>query len=99
MKIAIVGSGRVGTALGILWQAAEHSVVAAAGSERTEHRVRRYLPETAFLPSEEAAARGEVVVIGVPDDAIESVCREIAGSLREGQAVLHLSGSVSLGAL
>ena len=99
MEIAIVGSGRVGTALGILWQAAEHNVVAAAGSERTERRVREHLPETEFLPSAEAAARGEVVVIGVPDDAIEAVCREIVGSVGAEQTVLHLSGSVSLGAL
>lgn len=99
MEIAIVGSGRVGTALGILWQAAEHNVVAASGSERTERRVRKHLPETVFLSPAETAARGEVVVIGVPDDAIEAVCREIAGSVRAGQTVLHLSGSVSLGAL
>jgi predicted short-subunit dehydrogenase-like oxidoreductase (DUF2520 family) len=99
MEIAIVGSGRVGTALGILWQAAEHDVVAASGSERTERRVREHLPETEFLPPKEAAARGEVVVIGVPDDAIEPVCREIAGSVRAEQTVLHLSGSVSLRAL
>jgi predicted short-subunit dehydrogenase-like oxidoreductase (DUF2520 family) len=96
VDIAIVGSGRVGTALGILWQAAEHSVVAASGSERTERRVEEHLPETEFLPSEEAARRGEVVVLGVPDDAIGAVCEEIAGSLRPGQTVLHLSGSVSL---
>ncbi|MFL5766349.1 MAG: Rossmann-like and DUF2520 domain-containing protein [Actinomycetota bacterium] len=99
VDIAIVGSGRVGTALGILWQAAEHDVVAASGSERTDRRVREHLPETEFLSSREAAARGEVVVIGVPDDAIGSVCGEIAGSLRVGQIVLHLSGSVPLDAL
>jgi predicted short-subunit dehydrogenase-like oxidoreductase (DUF2520 family) len=99
MEIAIVGSGRVGTALGILWQAAEHNVVAASGSERTERRVRKHLPETVFLSPAETAARGEVVVIGVPDDAIEPVCREISGSVRAGQTVLHLSGSVSLDAL
>ena len=99
MEIAIVGSGRVGTTLGILWKAAEHNVVAASGSERTERRVREHLPETEFLSSAEAASRGEVVVIGVPDDAIEAVCREIAGSVRAGQTVLHLSGSVSLSAL
>ena len=99
MDIAIVGSGRVGTALGILWQAAEHDVVAASGSERTERRVREHLPETEFLPPAEAAARGEVVVIGGPDDAIEGVCEDIAGTLRAGQTVLHLSGSVALAAL
>jgi predicted short-subunit dehydrogenase-like oxidoreductase (DUF2520 family) len=99
MEIAIVGSGRVATALAILWQAAEHSVVAASGSERTERRVREHLPETEFLPPEETGARGEVVVIGVPDDAIADVCGTISRSLHEGQTVLHLSGSVSLDAL
>ncbi|MFL5736838.1 MAG: Rossmann-like and DUF2520 domain-containing protein [Actinomycetota bacterium] len=99
MEIAIVGSGRVATALAILWQAAEHPVVAASGSERTERRVREHLPETEFLPPQGTAARGEVVVIGVPDDAIAGVCEAIADSLRPGQTVLHLSGSVSLDAL
>jgi predicted short-subunit dehydrogenase-like oxidoreductase (DUF2520 family) len=99
MDIAIVGSGRVGTALGILWGGADHSVVAASGSERTERRVRKYLPGTEFLPAKEAASRGEVVVIGVPDDAIESTCREVAGAVSDAQAVLHLSGSVGLVAL
>jgi predicted short-subunit dehydrogenase-like oxidoreductase (DUF2520 family) len=99
MEIAIVGSGRVGTALGILWEIADHRVVAASGSERTEKRVHRFLPTTSFLPSTDAASRGQVVVIGVPDDAIEPTCREIAGALRSGQTVLHLSGSVGLEAL
>jgi predicted short-subunit dehydrogenase-like oxidoreductase (DUF2520 family) len=39
------------------------------------------------------------VVIGVPDDAIEPTCREIAGALTGTQTVLHLSGSVGLDAL
>ena len=99
MDIAIVGSGRVGTALGILWQASEHRVVAASGSERTQRRLRAYLPQTEFLPTARAAARGEVVVIGVPDDAIRSGCEEIAPAVGSGQTVLHLSGSVSLAAL
>jgi predicted short-subunit dehydrogenase-like oxidoreductase (DUF2520 family) len=99
MEIAIVGSGRVGTALGILWEIADHKVVAASGSERTEKRIHRFLPTTSFLSSTDAASRGEVVVIGVPDDAIEPTCREIARSLTSGQTVLHLSGSVALDAL
>jgi predicted short-subunit dehydrogenase-like oxidoreductase (DUF2520 family) len=99
VEISIIGSGRVGTALGILWQAAEHSVVAASGSERTERRVHEYLPETEFLPASEAAERGAVVVIGVPDDAIGPVCEEIARAVGPEQTVLHLSGSVSLAAL
>jgi predicted short-subunit dehydrogenase-like oxidoreductase (DUF2520 family) len=99
MEIAIVGSGRVGTALGVLWAAADHAVIAASGSERTEKRVHRFLPTTSFLPPKEAASRGDVVVIGVPDDAIESTCRGIADAINSTQTVLHLSGSVGLDAL
>src|SRR5438128_7079441 len=98
MEIAIIGSGRVGTALGVLWAAADHTVVAASGSERTRERVHRFLPTTSFHPSQEAASLGEVVVIGVPDDAIEPTCREIASALRSGQTLMHLSGSVGLDA-
>jgi predicted short-subunit dehydrogenase-like oxidoreductase (DUF2520 family) len=99
VEISIVGCGRVGTALAVLWRKAGHDIVAASGSERTERRVGEHLPGTEFLPGREAADRGDVVVIGVPDDAIQPACEEIAGSLDGAQTVAHLSGSVSLEAL
>jgi predicted short-subunit dehydrogenase-like oxidoreductase (DUF2520 family) len=100
MDVGVVGAGRVGTALAVLLAGAGHRVVAASGRESSRERAARFLPEVPFLPPAEAASRAEVVILAVPDDAIEPVCRDLAGegTLGEG-AVLHLSGSVSLEAV
>jgi predicted short-subunit dehydrogenase-like oxidoreductase (DUF2520 family) len=96
-----VGAGRVGTGLAVLLQRAGHRVVAASGRQASRARVERHLPGVPFLGDAEAGRAGTLVIIGVPDDRIESVCSELAGAgvFRTGQAVLHLSGATSLGAL
>lgn len=94
-----MGAGRVGTALGVLLAEAGHRVVAASGRSGSRARVDRFLPGLPFVSDAEAAAAATVVIIGVPDDAIASTCRAVAGSLHPGQSVMHLSGSVSLESL
>jgi predicted short-subunit dehydrogenase-like oxidoreductase (DUF2520 family) len=83
---------------------AGHRVVALTGGDETQARAARYLTFSRFVPWAEApsASRaGNVVVFGVPDDAIADVCKDLAtrGGLLSGQWVLHLSGSLGLGAL
>lgn len=101
MDLALIGAGRVGTAVGVLLARAGHRVVAASGRASTRERVRTYLPGVPVVPPADAATRAEVVVVGVPDDAIATVVREItvSGSIRAGQWVLHLSGATPLSAL
>jgi predicted short-subunit dehydrogenase-like oxidoreductase (DUF2520 family) len=88
----------------VLLERAGHRVVAASGREGSRERARRYLIFAPFVPWLEAhrATRGaDVVLLGVPDDRIEEVCAGLASqdAFREGQTVVHLSGSVGLGAL
>ncbi|MBA3737709.1 MAG: NAD(P)-binding domain-containing protein, partial [Actinobacteria bacterium] len=71
---ALIGAGRVATALGVLLQRAGHRIVAASGRSASAERVRRYLPDTRFAPAPEAARAAAVVVLGVVDDAIEPTC-------------------------
>jgi predicted short-subunit dehydrogenase-like oxidoreductase (DUF2520 family) len=102
--VAVIGAGRVGTALGVLLERAGHRVTAASGWEPSRDRVRQYLPFTRFLPAPAAftaAGAARVVILAVPDDAIRSVCSDLAahGAFRVNQRVLHLSGSVGLDAL
>lgn len=89
------------TALGILLERAGHRVVGASGRERTIERVRNHLPGVPVLPSDEAAALAEVVILGVPDDLVEETSRALArqGAFREDQLVTHLSGALGLSAL
>jgi predicted short-subunit dehydrogenase-like oxidoreductase (DUF2520 family) len=102
--VAVIGAGRVGTALGVLLERAGHRVVATSGRDGSQERVRRYLLFAPFIPwpdAHTATPAADVVLIGVPDDRIEEVCAGLAAreAFREGQTVIHLSGSVGLEAL
>jgi predicted short-subunit dehydrogenase-like oxidoreductase (DUF2520 family) len=99
--VALIGAGRVGTAFGVLLERAGHHVEAAAGRRASFERVQRYLPFAKFTEPAEAARMGQVVIFGVPDDLIEKGCAAMAtqGAFREGQLVLHTSGSMGLSAL
>lgn len=102
--MAVIGAGRVGTALAVLLERANHRVVAASGWERTRARVRRYLPFTTFVSAQvaqQAANAATLIIVAVPDDAIAEVCSTLAshGAFGSRQHVVHLSGAVGLDAL
>jgi predicted short-subunit dehydrogenase-like oxidoreductase (DUF2520 family) len=101
MDLALVGAGRVGTALAVLLSRSGHRVVGVAGREGSRERAARYLPGVPFGSPVETTRRGEVVILGVPDDAIAPLAADMASedAFRQGQAVLHLSGSTPLLAL
>jgi predicted short-subunit dehydrogenase-like oxidoreductase (DUF2520 family) len=101
MRIAIVGAGRVGTAVAVLLARAGHQIVAAAGRAQTTARVATWLPGVPSPPPAEAAALGEIVLLSVPDDALGAVASELAaaGSVAAGTWVLHLSGAAGLDVL
>ena len=101
MDLAIVGAGRVGTSLAVLWQRAGHRIVAVAGGPATPERAGRFLPGVPVLDAVEAATGAEIVVIATPDAVIATVCREMAeaGALGSASAVVHASGATGLDAL
>ncbi|MEX1263144.1 MAG: Rossmann-like and DUF2520 domain-containing protein [Actinomycetota bacterium] len=104
MDISIVGAGRAGTALAVLWRRAGHRIVAVSGRDATAERAVRHLPGVpVFDASDEAdAARGaELVVLAVPDDLIAPTARAFtdAGALGDARWVAHLSGATPLSAL
>lgn len=101
MDVAVVGAGRVGTAMAVLLRRAGHRIVAVAGSERTPERAARFLPDVPVLHNADAARGAEVILIATPDAAIGAVCSELvrADAVDEGSAVAHLSGATGLGAL
>jgi len=99
MDISVVGAGRVGTALAVLWQRAGHRILAVAGGAATAERAATHLPGVAVLDNAAAARDAEVVLIATPDAAIAVACAQIGPSLRQGAAVIHASGATGLEAL
>jgi predicted short-subunit dehydrogenase-like oxidoreductase (DUF2520 family) len=99
MELAVVGAGRVGTALAVLLSRAGHRVAAVSGRADTAGRAARFLPGVPVVTDEQAAASAEVVVLGVPDSAIEPTAAGIAPHLRPGAALVHLSGALDMSVL
>jgi len=99
MNVAIVGAGRVGTAVGVLLRAAGHDVVAASGREATERRIASFLPGVPLVAAGRAATGADLVIVAVPDDAIAEVAAEAARGCRPGTWVAHCSGALGLDVL
>ena len=99
MDVAVVGAGRVGTAMAVLLGRAGHRIVAVAGGSGTAARAAAHLPGVPVLADADAARAAEVVLIGTPDAAIETACRALAGAVGPGRVVGHLSGATGLAAL
>ena len=101
MDIAVIGAGRVGTSLAVVWQRSGHRIVGVSGRLATVERAARFLPGVPVEASTTAAARAAIVVVATPDGAITGVVDELAaaGSLGSEQVVAHLSGARGLEAL
>lgn len=102
LAIGVVSAGRVGTALGQAWERAGHLVVAASAiSDPSRRRAADRLAEAVVLPPDEVAARADLLLLAVPDDALEGLVAGLAstGALRPGQIVVHTAGARGVGVL
>jgi predicted short-subunit dehydrogenase-like oxidoreductase (DUF2520 family) len=99
-SIAIIGAGRVGSAVGFLLTRAGYSVtaVAARSPESAEKAVAFIGAGTPMMDVVKAASKADIVFITTPDGAIKNVCDRIAsgGGLKAGSLVVHMSGAHSL---
>lgn len=100
-SIAIIGAGKVGSALGILLQQKGYAVAAVASRTRESAEQLAHRLSCPVLNNREAAARAELVFITTPDRSIAPVAAEIAqkGGFRPGQVVAHTSGAHAAGEL
>ena len=98
-SIAIIGAGKVGTAIGVLAMRNGYRVAAVADRDRdrAEETARRIGGQVPVLSPQEAASRAELILLTVPDDAIEASCRELVDALAfaRGGLVVHCSGARS----
>ena len=96
-KIAIIGPGVVGSALGRLLRQKRFPVAAVAG--RSPERVRaalKFIGSRRLARSAASAARAaDVIFITTPDRMIRPVCEEIVAGrgFRRGSVVFHCSGA------
>jgi predicted short-subunit dehydrogenase-like oxidoreductase (DUF2520 family) len=102
-RVAVIGPGRVGTLLAVALRRGGHRLVAVGGGgETAREELCRALPGArSFARPADAAARAELVVLCVPDDALEAVVTDlaVAEAVGEGQRVVHVAGSKGLAPL
>jgi predicted short-subunit dehydrogenase-like oxidoreductase (DUF2520 family) len=97
-QIAIVGCGRVGTALAVWLHRAGYPICGLASRRLESARAVADLigPRPCSQEPQAVTAEADVVFITTPDGVIEPVCRQIAGAggFRAGSTVLHCSGAL-----
>ncbi|MFO7776857.1 MAG: Rossmann-like and DUF2520 domain-containing protein [Nitriliruptoraceae bacterium] len=103
MKVAIIGPGRVGTLLAVAGTRAGWRIVAVGGGSAAS-RARltgRVAGVRSHAEPAAAVADAELVLLAVPDDAIEPVVDALvrADALGPGQGVVHVAGSRGLAVL
>lgn len=102
LNVGVVGTGRAGTVLGAALNRAGHEVVAAYGvSDTSRLRAEALLPDVPLVPVEEVMAQADLVLITIPDDALEQF---VAGAVSQGfvtpgQLLVHASGRYGIGVL
>lgn len=103
MKVAIIGSGVLGTSLGVLLHRAGCEIAAVCSrNRRSAQEAASRIGAVDVVGDPGLAAMGaDVVILAVPDRAIPSVGIEVAagGALKRGAVVAHLSGGLPSGVL
>jgi predicted short-subunit dehydrogenase-like oxidoreductase (DUF2520 family) len=102
LKVGIISAGRVGTALGVALERADHVVVACSAISSASRRLaERRLPDTPVLPLPEVADSAELLLLTVPDSELPGLVSGLAAmrAVRAGTIVAHTSGANGVGLL
>lgn len=98
-RIAIIGAGVVGTAMGYLLKKSGYTVVGIASRKiESAKKAREFIGEgEASTDPISTARKADIVFITTPDSAIEDVCMKIAleGGFNPRAVVFHMSGALS----
>jgi predicted dinucleotide-binding enzyme len=94
MKIGIVGSGRVGGAVGGAWVKAGHEVMFSSLDLEADKKLAASLGANAKAGTpREAAAFGDVVLISVPYAALPAVGRDLGDTIK-GKVIIDTSNPI-----
>lgn len=102
LKVGIISAGRVGTALGVALERADHVVVACSAiSHASRQRAQRRLPDTPVATPPDVAAGAELLLLAVPDSELAGLVSGLAATsaVRPGTIVVHTSGANGIGIL
>ncbi len=102
LKVGIISAGRVGSALGVALERADHVVVAcSAVSNASRRRAQRRLPDTPVAAPHDVAASAELLLLAVPDSELPGLVTGLAATsaVRPGTIVVHTSGANGVGVL
>ena len=81
LKVGIISAGRVGTALGVALERADHVVVAcSAVSHASRQRAHRRLPDTPVVAPPDVAANAELLLLAVPDSELAGLVSGLAAT-------------------
>ena len=95
VTFALVGAGRVGTAVAVLLHRAGHVPIAVASrTAESSARAAELLGSQAV--DMEDLPPVDVVLLGTPDNAIEATAGKVASRLAEGTVVIHFAGSLGV---
>jgi 8-hydroxy-5-deazaflavin:NADPH oxidoreductase len=94
MKIGVIGSGRVGSAIGGAWVRAGHEVMFSSLDLEADKKLAASLgPNARAGTSREAAAFGSVLLVAVPYTALPGIGKEL-GDLIKGKIVIDTSNPI-----
>ncbi|MEM6106393.1 DUF2520 domain-containing protein [Mycobacterium sp. 050272] len=102
LKVGIISAGRVGTALGVALERAEHVVVACSAiSHASRQRAAHRLPDTTVATPPDVAGAAELLLLAVPDSELAGLVSGLAATsaVRPGTIVVHTSGANGVGIL
>jgi predicted short-subunit dehydrogenase-like oxidoreductase (DUF2520 family) len=103
MRVAVIGPGRMGTLLAVACVRAGHRVVAVGGgSDASRARLAARVAGARPAASPDGAvAAADLVLLAVPDDAIEGLVTDltVADALGPDHRVVHVAGSRGLAVL
>jgi predicted short-subunit dehydrogenase-like oxidoreductase (DUF2520 family) len=102
LKVGIISAGRVGSALGVALERADHVVMACSAiSHASRERAHRRLPDTPVASPPDVAANAELLLLAVPDSELAGLVSGLAATsaVRPGTIVAHTSGANGVGIL
>ncbi|WP_205875164.1 Rossmann-like and DUF2520 domain-containing protein [Mycobacterium camsae] len=102
LKVGIISAGRVGSALGVALERADHVVVACSAISRASlQRAQRRLPDTPVLSPPDVAGAAELLLLAVTDSELPGLVAGLAATsaVRPGTIVVHTSGANGIGIL